>query len=64
MRSLAYILGIAALILGWGWFGAQQTKKLDYDCQVRVSSLCFVWEKSDIGKAKDQVKDLVDRAVN
>jgi hypothetical protein len=62
MKNLLILLGIIGLIVGWGLFGAQQAKKVEYDCKVRVESLCFIWEKNEIGKVKDKVRDLVDQA--
>lgn len=64
MKNLMYVLGIAGLIVGWGYFGAQQARKLDYDCKLRVEKLCFVWEKNEIGRAKDKIRDIVDKTVN
>ena len=61
MKNLFLVLGIAALLVGWGLFGASQAKKIDYDCTVRVESLCFLWEKSVVGRAKDKVRDAVDQ---
>ena len=62
MKNLMFLLGFAGLIVGWGLFGASQAKRIDYDCEVRVESLCFMWEKSAVGKAKDVVRDVVDKA--
>jgi len=61
MKNLLILLGLVGLLVGWGLFGAQQAKKIDYDCQVRFESLCFVWEKSAVGRAKDKVKDAIDK---
>lgn len=57
MKNWMLLLGIAGLGLGWGFFGAQQVKKREYQCQVRVEFLCFMWEKSDYGKAQDPTGD-------
>lgn len=62
MKNFLILLGVVGLIIGWGLFGAHQARKLEYDCKVRVESLCFIWEKNEIGRARDKVRDLVDRA--
>lgn len=63
MKSWMLIVGIVGLGLGWGWYGAQQAHKREYNCQVRAGTLCFLWEKSQLGDAQDPVNDRVKSAV-
>ncbi len=64
MKTWMLVVFVAALVLFWGYYGAQQARKAEYNCQVRVESFCFVWEKSEIGEGMDRVRDLVDRNVD
>lgn len=63
MKTKWLIAGFVGLALGWGWYGGQQVKKREYDCQVRFDPFCFLWEKSDYGKAQDNVTDHMNKDI-
>ena len=58
MKNWMLALGLVGMALGWGLFGARQVRSREYECQVRVEFMCFMWEKSDYGNSLDPVDAL------
>jgi hypothetical protein len=53
---------VAAFVIAWGLLGKAQADKVGYTCKVPAGPMCFVWERSGLGKAQDAVGNIIDDA--
>ena len=62
MKNLGILLGLAGFVIAWGLLGAAQAGKVGYTCKAEVGPMCFLWERSGVGKAQDAIGNIIDNA--
>ena len=62
MKNVGILLGVAAFVIAWGLLGKAQSDKVGYTCKVPAGPMCFIWERSEFGKATDAIGNIVDDA--